>query len=193
MTARLSIVIPTIGRKGLLHVLERAKPDLGPGDEILVVGDGARPRARAMAEGFHPQVRYLEYGPTRCWGHPQRNFAMLLATGTHLYSIDDDDEPVNGFVQILRKAADEEPSKILVFRIHHREMILPLENSLWEGNVSTQCFLVPLSAPLGTWGFRYAGDFDFISSTRERSGLELSWRPEIIAIHGDASLPQHAV
>lgn len=193
----LTIIIPTIGRKSLLTILGQIVPQLQKDDVVLVVGDGFQPKAAAMLEGYHPQVQYHEYGPTRCWGHPQRNWAMLLAETTHIWCLDDDDEVLPGALAVMRGAADECPGKILLFKIHHREFIIPDEPVVRLTNVSTQCVVFPnIPDRFGTWGFLYAGDLEFVKSSVELHPDKLAgiaWRPEIIAIHGDAMDPKHKV
>lgn len=192
MAVTFTVLIPTIGRDHLLTLLwDQLVPQLGPGDEVWVVGDGAQPRARTMVEGIHPQVRYGEFGPTKLWGHPQRNWAMEKAAGTHIYSLDDDDTLLPGALATMRRVVEAEPSRIHVFRARDSGMA---EDLIWGkpelrcGNVSTQCFVVPNEkGRLGTWGSRYEGDFDFLTTcvARRREGLDaLSWRKEVVALHG---------
>lgn len=191
----LTIVIPTIGRKSLLVIVGGLVKQLSNDDRILVVGDGYQPKAKLMVEGLHPQVEYVEYGPTRCWGHPQRNWAMLQASTTHIYTMDDDDEVLPDALGSIRKAAEEAPGKILLFKIKHREFLIPDDKVIRQTNVSTQCVVVPNNPDrFGTWGDRYEGDLDFIKSSVERHPDKLegvSWREEVIAIHGDATDPKH--
>jgi hypothetical protein len=195
--ASLTIIIPTIGRKSLLEILGQIVPQLSKDDRVLVVGDGAQPKAAAMMAGYHAQVAYHEYGPTKCWGHPQRNWAMLLAETTHIWCLDDDDEVLPGAVAVIRQAADDCPGKLLIFKIHHREFVIPKEPEIRLTNVSTQCFVFPNTPDrFGSWGFLYEGDLQFALSSVERHPDKLGgvvWRPEIIAIHGDAMDPKHKV
>lgn len=193
MDPTFTLIIPTIGRPLLERLLDQATAQMGTADEILVIGDGVQPQAEAMVKKrLDPRIKYMEFGPTKCWGHPQRNYAMLLASGSHMMFLDDDDETIPGAFDTIRKAAAENPGKILIFRIHHREFIIWTEPELRITNVSTQCFVVPnIPEQFGTWGTRYAGDFDFITSSvfmhpDKESGLV--WREEIIAIHGEADL-----
>lgn len=181
----LSIMVPTIGRPCLPKLLHELKAQLAPDDEVLVIGDGPV-KMGAAVEPFGAQFRYLEHGPDHAWGHPQRNYAMPLAKGTHLMSLDDDDALCAGGLDMIRKAIAEHPSAPLMFRMHHEAILLWRDPVFMEGNVSTQMFVTPnVQGKLGKWGRRYPGDFDFMASTIALypSG-SLVWRPEITAIHG---------
>lgn len=181
----LSIMVPTIGRPSLAKLLQELKEQLGPGDEVLVIGDGPVGAGPAV-QPFGEQFRYLEHGPDHAWGHPQRNHAMPLAQGTHLMSLDDDDALRPGGLEMIRKAIGEHPSSPLMFRMTHESMVLWREPSFWVGNVSTQMFVTPnVPDKLGKWGHRYEGDFDFMSSTLSLYPQNaLVWRSEITAMHG---------
>ena len=154
----------------------------------MVIGDGPQPKAGAIARGLHPQIEYLEYGPTRLWGHPQRNWVMSRAKGTHLYFCDDDDEILPGALDIMRRAASEGPDKINLLRVYHADGVIPRDPYIVMGNVSTQCFLVPnIPSRLGVWGDRNAGDLDFLESSIKKHPLGVKgvvWRQEMIALHG---------
>src|SRR5687767_666422 len=159
----ISIIIPTIGRPILAHLLDETIRQLEDGDEVLVIGDGPQPEARRIAAGRDARVRYHETEATRCWGHPQRNWAMDIASASHLVSFDDDDALVPGALDAIRAAATATPDRPLIFRMRHEAVTLWMTPRLLPGNVSTQMFVVPnVKARLGRWGSRYQGDFDFI-------------------------------
>ena len=186
----LSILIPTIGRSELARLLSELVPQLLSCDEILVIGDGPQPLARAMAD-VDPRVRYLEHGPDHCWGHPQRNWAMPLARGAYLMSFDDDDRVAPRALERVRGAMADHPGRPLMFREYHEGSVIWSTRSVALGNVSTQMIVVPnVPERLGKWGSRYEGDYDFIQSTLAlyAAGVDaLVWRPEVIALHGTAS------
>lgn len=185
----LSLIIPTIGRPHLKRLLDQVVPQLWENDEVMVVGDGPQPAAQAMTEGVDSRVTYHEYGPTRCWGHQQRNWAMLVAGKSHLMFLDDDDESRPGAFNIIREVAARHPEHILIFKTMHQGRPIWVEPEIRQTNVSTQCFVVPnIPERLGTWGSRYAGDFDFIESAVKAHPLGKNgviFRPEITSIHGE--------
>lgn len=184
-----SVIVPTIGRPSLHELLVKdLLPQLGDGDEVLVVGDGEQPRARAIASGIDPRIKYHEYGPTRLWGHPQRNWAMLRVQGTHIYSCDDDDLILPGALERMRQAALEGPDRLHIFRVHHEKSVLPTKQAIELTVVSTQCFFFAnIPDRFGTWGKVYEGDLHFIQSAvraHPEGERALMWRDEIIAVHG---------
>jgi hypothetical protein len=162
-------------------------------DEIFVVGDGPCASGERIAVLFRERglkLFYLETRKTGCAGHFQRNTGMRVATGTHFLSFDDDDVYRVGALSVMRKAIESNPDRVHIFRMAAKAKRLPYD-VLWsvpklgEGNVGTPMFAVPNDrARLGTWTERYAGDFDFISETVQKSpGGEagIVWREEIIA------------
>lgn len=138
----LSIIIPTIGRSTLMRALRSVIRELLPGDQIIVVGDGERPRARRICETF-ASVEYYETLPTGLWGHAQRNFGMEKAVGTHLAFLDDDDIWIEGARQQIEAAMKVHPDRPIFFRMNHMKRILWADQELRYGNVSTQMFLFP--------------------------------------------------
>jgi hypothetical protein len=184
----LSIIIPTIARPLLARILREIVPELQGQDEVLLVGDGHQPDAKRTIEGMDPRIKYHEFGPAHCWGHPQRNWAMERTRGSHLASFDDDDALRPGALETMREVISRFPNRPLMFRMEYGAEILWREPTLACGNVSTQMFVVPnVKGRLGVWGERYEGDFDFIHSTamlypgKQRS---IVWREEVIAVHG---------
>lgn len=143
-------------------------------DEVIVVGDGPQPLAQKSVSEYSTKldVRYVEGPLDHCVGHPQRNAVMGQAKGTHIVSIDDDDEYINDALSIMRQAAKDHPGRVIIFRMDVRERlssILWIDKAIREGNVGTPMFMVPnLPSALGVWGHRYAGDFDFIRSTVDK-------------------------
>ncbi len=184
-----SIIVPTCGRPTLAQTLESI---LGAGaaplDEILIVGDGPQELARAIAKDFTSklQINYLETPPDHAAGHPQRNFAMKVAAGTHLLSIDDDDAYRPGSLQRVRKEASEDPGRFLIFKMESHTSRHPW-GKLWKnhypslGNVGTPMMVAPnVAAKLGKWGHRYAGDFDFLESTLQHYPEGARWIDDVI-------------
>lgn len=187
-TIALSIIIPTIGRPELSRLLAELGPQLRGRDEIIVVGDGYQPDARRACEGAMGGVKYLEYGPDHCWGHPQRNWAMGGAQGTHLMSFDDDDRCAPDSLARIKAAVRDHPGRPCMFRMYHDGTVLWTRREVFDGNVATQMFVTPNAAGrIGQWGRRYAGDYDFISSTLALYPVSegaLAWIDQVIAIHG---------
>lgn len=210
-TPTLSIVIPTKGRRSLRRTLESIRPQLGAGDEVVIVADEAGNVARARrihrdVSAGDPRFVYAEKPHEEPGtGDAQRNHGMQIASGTHLAFIDDDDVYTAGALAAMRAAACDRPA---IFRMEYgkgRAFSKP-ERRLWQvpelhyGNVSTQMFLVPNEpAGLGTWeplpeswNPAWGGDFMFIRGCVEKLGAPV-WREEIVALVKPHTRRQSAV
>lgn len=187
----ISIAIPTIGRPTLARLIQEILPQLGTGDEVLVVGDGPQPGARAIAEGIDPRVRYYEYGPTRNWGYAQKNWAIRISRGDYLYAIDDDDRIAPTALASIRRGAIETGGRPMIFKIHHAGIVIWRDQTVRSGNISTQMLVFPNRAErLGFWGLIYEGDREFAESTlRLWPDGALAWREEVIALRGIEGMP----
>ena len=173
LNVRFSIITPTCGRETLKRTLDSMVANgLSAEDEVIIVGDGPQPRAFEIAQQYQGRInyRYMQTEPDHCVGHPQRNLAMPYASGTHLLSIDDDDEYAKGALTLLRSVAAENPDKIIISRMVHRsEGLIWKTQRVVENNVGTALYTVPnIKERLGQWGRRYAGDYDFIRSTVDK-------------------------
>jgi spore maturation protein CgeB len=189
VTPRLSILVVTAGRPTLERTLRsiEAQP-LEPGDEVLVVGNGAEIELLAKRFGY----RYIQDGPYGCWGQRERQSAMFKARGTHLLFIDDDDFYLSGAFAAIRQAIVEHPTSPHLFKMHGPVQL----GTLWKtkvvacGNISGTQFVVPNDDRLGRWGQRYEGDFDFISSTLRNYPFDaLRWHETVIVGCRDQGVP----
>ncbi|HEV3028487.1 MAG TPA: glycosyltransferase family 2 protein [Planctomycetota bacterium] len=187
---RFSVIIPTCGRPTLARTLWSVivKGSLACEDEVIVIGDGPQPAARAIAEAW--KVTYLDTVPTRGFGGHQRNVGMAAAKGSHLLFMDDDDAYRPGAFPIIRAAAEENTGKILIFRMENHASRRGWA-SKWDsqvaccGNVSTQMLCIPnVPAQLGKWTGAPTNDWDFLQGTLSRwpgGDAAIAWRQEIIA------------
>lgn len=185
----LSVITPTIGRESLRLMLERLLPQLGEGDEVLVIGDGPQPHAKAIADKLaSPYVRYWEHGPIMNYGNPQRNLAIAEAKGDYIHFVDDDDMPAKDAVKNIKKAAAEAPGKPIMFRMMHCGTPLWQAPAVICANVSGQMFVIPnVKDRIGKWSGRYEADFDFMKSTLALypgKDADVVWRKEIICVQG---------
>jgi len=130
-------------------------------------------------QGSTSRLIYLESIPYHEGaGDHQRNFAIPFAKGTHLQFIDDDDAFRPGAINLIRKAAEKAPGKILMFRMQsmnpERHAWAPIRwvdyKDPFVGNIGTPMFTVPNQPQwLGVWKERGerqgGGDFKFMEST----------------------------
>lgn len=190
----LSIIIPTIGRRTLRRTLRTIEEQETFDDdvEVLVVGDGPRPAARAQFEreaAGHPSWVYLEHGPRPGWGHAQRMAGLAQARGRYVMFINDDDGYAPGALAAIRRAMDEHPGRVVIFKMDRIGILYWRRPVLRQGDVSVQMYLVPnIRGKLGTMTdpIRYESDFDFIAQTVDLQGTEPVWREEIIVIADQA-------
>jgi glycosyltransferase involved in cell wall biosynthesis len=193
---RLSIIIPTIGRKTLAVTLasilfEQFNLEK---DEIIVVGDGSRPEAHKIVKDAQllykdAKINYYEHQyydsngkPTANWGNPQRNFGLQIVskTQTHVALIDDDDVYTDDAFENFRKYAADVPVIFkMLWKGHYH--LWRIEGHLECGNFGTPCFLVPRVSPMPQFGMHYAGDADYIIDACKQIGDPI-WRPETVAL-----------
>lgn len=189
---RFTITVPTLGRPSLYATLYSIfVGGVSKLDQVIVVGDGPQPEAARIVDTFRGRlpISYYETEPKRMVGHPQRTSAMARATGTHLMWMDDDDVYADAAITTIRKEVSLLPDKVFIFKMQGLARRLGYD-LLWRtkevliGNIGTPMFVVPnVPGRLGKWGDRYAGDFDFISSTVEKVGAEsVEWREDVIAL-----------
>ncbi|AMV24169.1 Glycosyl transferase family 2 [Gemmata sp. SH-PL17] len=184
-----SVVIATISRPTLARTLGSLRGQAwGPGDEVLVVGDGSQPVARELFEQFGLPGRFVENpGPTGTWGHHARNWVLdtRLARGAYLMALDDDDEYHPGALAAVRRALGENPGRPHIFRMTGH----PLNPLLWArpvlevGNLGTPMLVFPNDpARLGRYGMWGAGDFDFCAQTCAHFPDGPVWREEPVCM-----------
>ena len=167
---RLSVIVTTTGRATLPATLASIKSQrLIEGDEILLVHDGEAGAATVVAwdkANLPGQMVVLAAGPHRDWGAAARTAGQSMARGTHLLWQDDDDSYLPGAFDVIRREIVTAPDEILLFRLVYPDgRVLWKEPDIVRKNVSTQMYVVPRTARLGTWSPQYWGDFDFLQST----------------------------
>jgi hypothetical protein len=178
----ISIIVPTRGRRSLKRALLSAH--LHPGDEIVVVGDGPQPVARAICEGLGwPALRYDEVGPTQDWGNSQRMHGLTLARGDYVAFLDDDDTYLPDALNRLHGAMEQTPGLPFLWRfIDKNGGVLWCEPIVKLSNVGTPCILFPNDpARLGAWENGYVGDYWFIKSTLDLYPFQaVQWKQPIV-------------
>src|SRR5882757_3237059 len=107
----------------------RSLQDLGPEDEIIIVGDedAMLITSKLGLQVPRAKLRYLSCDPGLDWGHTERQYAMQFAEGTHLVFGDDDDAFLGGAVRAIKEAIGPRPEKPIMFR-----MIDPYGAVLWH-------------------------------------------------------------
>lgn len=186
----ISIVIPTIGRPGLLRSILSLSCQLQGGDELIVVTDGDSPEASRIVKksGVQCSVFKSNYPETRCGhrcGNAAREYGMLQATKEILMFLDDDDIFLPGSISLGRSAIENSPNTISIFRmVDQKGRTLWKSKSLTYGNVGTPMLVIPNNKErFGRWGLRSGGDFDFtVSTVAKYPPGSVIWREEVICL-----------
>jgi hypothetical protein len=126
---RLSVVIPTAGRTTLENTVESVIHQLGPEDELIVVGQ------RPPAQFPHPQGKFIHWENGGALsnqlsvktgkepGHPsgaeERDIGDAAATGTHLLHCDDDDIFTRDAFAAVRRGIREHSSRVLIYQMKY--------------------------------------------------------------------------
>lgn len=155
MTA-LAVIVPTVGRSSLVDLLEALAEQVQGGDRVMVYCDRderydfCSEAVNFAREASDPGVAWRcfpTHGPLGGYGHPARNLALDLLeelddAPTWCWSIDDDDLPVFGGLDMLRSAAASGRAHWYVFsmrggrRSHFGGIVVPtMGNVLLRGNV----------------------------------------------------------
>lgn len=185
---KLSIIIPTIARGSLMRTMQALAPQLH-NDEVIIVGDGPRPRAAAMVDEMGTSFRYMQGPATGRWGNAQRQVGLQQASGDYLWFVDDDDTPEPDALDAIRETTAKHPGKALMFRCQwFNYRYVPNGTIWWETendtfHVGTPMLVVPnVPEKLGSWlGPEYDHDFVFITETLAKYGPEnVQWVPKVI-------------
>lgn len=182
----LSIILPVTKLAPPTLLIQGLVEQMGSRDELLIVGDGPRPEARKAFSDLDPRVMYFEFGPTRAWGHPQRNAALRLCTRDYLFALAEEDQVVPGALQTIRDVVAENPNRPLLFRMRCADQIIWRAQEYAEDNIMGQIFIAPnIKGRLGRWGRRRGGCLDFFLSTirwYRQPPFILNWRKEVLTI-----------
>lgn len=159
---RLSIITPTLGRAGLARLLDYWHDHLGPDDQAIVVADGPCRAARELFGERDHRHHYYEYGPTRSWGNAQRDWGIRCATGDWLVFMDDDDEPAQDALDVIRAGVAEAPDRPHLFGMENC-----YANVVDQCAIGTPMFVVPNVGGLPQWADDSSGtsDYAFIRAT----------------------------
>jgi hypothetical protein len=109
----ISVVLPTLGRSTLTAVLDYLMPQLGSGDEIIVVVDGPSAAAQML---YRNGVRYV-HTPERVGAGVARDLGIKQALGDYLWFVDDDDCPAATALTTIKHAISAR-SRARASRIH---------------------------------------------------------------------------
>lgn len=163
MKPTFSVIVPTCGRESLTQTLASLAPQIGDGDELIVLRRDDAP-----------------------WGHAARDEAMPRCNGTHLWFMDDDDIAAPGALTTIREKVGVDPDTIHIFRMQNSGGGVYWSDPVARyGNVGTPMMVVPnVPGKLGVWNDNgvYEGDWKFLSSTLKLRGDTPVFHREIVAL-----------
>lgn len=181
---RLTVITPTLARPSLRDTLASIAPQLHDGDEHIVIGDGAQPRAAEACAEYG--ASYQDGPQTHNYGAAQRDVGISLARGDWLLFCDDDDTFTPDALATVRQVVVDNPTMPHLFRMRYRAsgVVLWQDDIVCEGNVGTPMIVVPTCLELPAWSdghpVAYTSDHRFIQRVTDLYGVV--WRKEIICI-----------
>ena len=188
-TPSLSVIVPTINRESLVRTLVSVRDNgLHDSDEVIVVVDGDRTEfaERCVTESGITATVVCTGDRSNDWGRTARELGQSLASRDYLLWMDDDDIYADNALLIVRREASDNPGAMFVFQMRDIDGALIRSTQhpkIVVTEVSTQMFVCPRSATLGSWGSSHEGDFEFIHSTISLNPLKSVHYPhEVICI-----------
>lgn len=115
----ISFIVPTIGRRTLQHLITQLRDEIGPNDEVIVVGDGEQPVAKGILSIMDARFHYFQhYDITSAYGNAQRDFAIERASKDWIMFVDDDDMYMPGAIRnVIHPALEAAPGVLHMFRV----------------------------------------------------------------------------
>jgi glycosyltransferase involved in cell wall biosynthesis len=185
-----SVILPTYNRAEFLaRAIRSVIAQTYPNWELLVVDDTSTDHRRQIVYRFtDPRVYYVRL-PVNC-GHPARprNVGWLLARGTYIAYIDDDNAWRPAHLERLVAAAEAHPDAAGTYggRCHHApdgmiEEILDPDHGIDTGDALHRRDLVQAMPEMWSETHFTHEDVEFWSRLRQRHPVGLIWVPEILS------------
>lgn len=166
----ISIFFATIGKDSLTRILDSVIYQLSENDRIYVAVDGKQyhEKVKNMLSGYNVHL-ILEDDNLGHWGHGLRNKYQYKLEGDYILHADDDDIYLENSIKNIKENIKKYYGEMLLFR----SKIVALNRTVWDhlklelANISTACGAIPnVPDKMGTWEYRYGGDFDFYNSCK---------------------------
>lgn len=159
MSPTFSVIVPTLGRPTLEHALRSALLECGPGDEVIVAGDGDPPGVADLCVDLG--LAYLPTRQTADLGCSQRAAALEVAVGDYVLFLGDDDQFVAGAFAYIRQFLVS--GWVLLQQLFHA----PSDRVLEGPDHYCDGMLVVPNEPtkFGPWWAVHGGDKRFVEET----------------------------
>jgi hypothetical protein len=159
-----NILVATIGRNSLDTLIESLSDQLTERDCITIVFDNNTIRPLKIIEKLKCKIIiYNEYAKLGYWGHGIRNkYARRLEYKDFILHADDDDTYFPNAFNKLRQFCICRDILYIAKIIQKDRRIIPQNNKIKLGNISTQCGIIPYRYNMeGIWGNFYGGDASY--------------------------------
>jgi hypothetical protein len=154
MTPTFTVLIGSIGRPSLRQTLDSiARQPRVPGDQVIVTIDsfeqGERRDVQALVTSYGPGfLAGAHDAGIHCWGTAQINHAWRTVpiSGSHIFTVGDDDVFVDGAYATLRPLCAAEPLRPILY-----QFVAPWRELLWaepimqRSRISGCCIAAPRS------------------------------------------------
>jgi hypothetical protein len=194
MTATFTVLIGSIGRPSLRHTLDAvARQARVPGDQVIVAFDAFEQSAedlvarQALVASYGLGFDSCTYDSGYHWyGIEQINHALRTVpiTGSHVFTLGDDDVFVEGAYATLRPLCTAEPFRPILYKFlaPWRE-VLWAEPTMQRSRISGCCIAAP-RAFVGSFPTRQyvEHDFDWMLDILAKSGTSPRWLDRLLVI-----------
>lgn len=159
------VLLATIGRDSIFHMLDCVKEQLNPNDYLTIVFDGPDlPNVDGVKEKmseFQCKTNVIvEETRLGFYGHAIRNKHNRL-TGDFVFHIDDDDTIPHDCMSNLRTFCLDK-NILYIFKMDHFGSTIWKTKDIIEGQIGTPMGIVPTRLNhTSQWLYRYGGDHDF--------------------------------
>lgn len=145
MEISLSILIPTINRPTLKHMLYSLVPQLTAEDNVYIVGDNCNVDDSVKNELPNKNIHWLRTEEKLGHdGHGIRNKYQTQLKGTHIWHIDDDDYVIPRSVNLIKNEIKKTPHTPLLFKVQCLGLF-----TLWVEPTLTQDHF--MTTQMGIW------------------------------------------
>lgn len=194
MTPTFTVLIGSIGRPSLRQTLDSiAQQARVPGDQVIVAFDAFEQTAadlaarQALVAAYGPGFESCLYDSGYHWfGIEQINHALrtMLLTGSHVFTLGDDDIFVDGAYATLRPLCAADPLRPILY-----QFLAPWREVLWaeptmqRSRISGCCIAAPRAA-VGCFPTRQyvEHDFDWMLEILATSGRDPLWLEQVLVI-----------
>jgi hypothetical protein len=202
MMPTFSVLVGSIGRPSLAQLLDSiARQDRVPGDQVIIAFDAFEQSAddlaarQALVAGYGVGFQSTTYDAGYHWlGVEQINHALRTVplTGSHVFTLGDDDIFVDGAYARLRPICAAEPARPVLYRFltppttpdgQPWRMVLWDEPQLRRSHISGCCIAAPVGAVGQMSTRRYVEhDYDWIVDIVRRAGQPIRWLDDVLVI-----------